>query len=100
MFKFVALLCLAAVVVAKPGAIFSPIISDIVSEKVIESHGNSVVHAAAPYAVHGVAGVSLLGEKTIEAHGNSIVHSAAPVLHSVPLTYSYGLAYNQPIYLH
>lgn len=85
-------------VVAKPGAIYSPIISDVVSEKVIEAHGNSVVHAAAP--AYGVAGVAVLGEKTIEAHGNSIVHSAAPVLHSLPLTYSYGLAYNQPIYLH
>lgn len=91
------MLCLAAVVVAKPGAILSPIISDVISEKVVEAHGNSVIHASAPY---GLAGVAVLGEKTIEAHGNSIVHSAAPVLHSVPLTYSYGLAYNQPIYLH
>ena len=94
-------------VVAKPGFI-APVLTDVVSEKVIESHGNSVVHASAPvvqtyasvpyaHTFYSAPGVALVGEKTIEAHGNSVVHGSAPLLHSAPLTYAYGLAYNQPL---
>ncbi|XP_033211560.1 uncharacterized protein LOC117169334 [Belonocnema kinseyi] len=68
MFKLVALLFLASVVVAKPGHL-SPILTDLVSEKVIESHGNSIVHSSAPVVQYPT------------------LYSAPNVYHGIPLAY-------------
>ncbi|XP_066594877.1 cuticle protein 16.5-like [Prorops nasuta] len=49
MLKLLVLICgLVAVTVAKPGALLSPVVGRLVSEKTIESHGNSVIHSSAP----------------------------------------------------
>ncbi|KMQ96880.1 phage tail protein [Lasius niger] len=104
---------LASIATVQCGTILaSPVIGKLVSEKVIESHGNNVVHsatvplavAASPallrYAtdvalvpqepivesVQPLAKASLVAERTIEAHGHRIVHNAHPLVAVRPLT--------------
>lgn len=94
---------LASIASVQCGTILTPVLGKLVSEKVVESHGNNVVHASAPlftaaapavlkYAdvalvqqpvaevLQPVAKASLIAEKTIEAHGHQVVHNAHPVL--------------------
>lgn len=96
---------LASIATVQCGIIATPIIGKLVSEKVIESHGNNVVHASAaplvaatspallryatdvavvqePIAeiVQPLAKAALIAEKTIEAHGHHIVHNAHPLV--------------------
>ncbi|XP_046737132.1 uncharacterized protein LOC124405906 [Diprion similis] len=115
MFKLVVLSAFVAVAFARPSAhhalVVSPaVVGSLVSEKTVESHGNTVVHSSAPvvhaavpavayaaaaplvaavpavpavhavHAVHAVPQAHLVSEKTIESHGNSVVHGTAPVL--------------------
>ncbi|KAF7391459.1 hypothetical protein HZH68_011002 [Vespula germanica] len=95
MFKLVVLSCLLAVALAKPSEIAPAIVGNLISEKSIESHGNSVVHSVAPVVAPVVApaiplvktmepvlpvtkAAAVVAEKTIESHGHSIVHHSAP----------------------
>lgn len=94
---------LASIVSVQCGTIFAPAVGKLVSEKVIESHGNSVVHASAPFvaavaqpallkyadvalvqqqpvAVQPLTKAALVAEKTIVAHGHQVVHNAQPVV--------------------
>lgn len=94
---------LASIAAVQCGTILTPVIGKLVSEKVVEAHGNSVVHpspslvaAASPallrYAdvalvqqpvaeiVQPVAKASLVAEKTIEAHGHQVIHDARPLV--------------------
>lgn len=93
------------VVSARCGTIFTPAIGKLVSEKVVESHGNNVVHASAPLVAAAAVApalkytnvalvqqpiasivqpvlpkASLVAEKTIEAHGHQVVHNAQPLV--------------------
>lgn len=107
--------------------IFAPAIGKLISEKVVESHGNNVVHASAPLVAAAVSPAlrytnvalvqqpiaefvqpvlpkaSLVAEKTIEAHGHQVIHNAQP-LHSVeqhvavPAVATREYAYAAPIY--
>ncbi|RLU23514.1 hypothetical protein DMN91_003719 [Ooceraea biroi] len=93
---------LASIASVQCGAILTPVLGKLVSEKVVESHGNNVVHASAPLVtasapvlrytdvalvqqplaevVQPVAKGSLIAEKTIEAHGHQVIHNAHPVI--------------------
>lgn len=93
---------LASIATVQCGTILTPVIGKLVSEKVVEAHGNSVVHpsplvaAVSPallrYAdvalvqqpvaeiAQPVAKASLLAEKTIEAHGHQVIHDARPLI--------------------
>ncbi|XP_034933929.1 uncharacterized protein [Chelonus insularis] len=111
MFKLFVFAAIVAVATATPGYLTSPLISTLIGEKTIESHGNSVVHASAPLVktvaaapiietytpVHYApaakivyeAQPALLAEKTISSHGQSIVHNSAPVIsaaYAAPVT--------------
>lgn len=94
---------LAGIVSVHCGTILTPAIGKLVSEKVIESHGNSVVHASAPLVtpftslryvtlvqqqpvaeiVQPATKASLITEKTIESHGHQVIHGAAHPLIAV-----------------
>ncbi|XP_011342686.1 uncharacterized protein LOC105282434 [Ooceraea biroi] len=102
MFKLVVISVLASIASVQCGAILTPVLGKLVSEKVVESHGNNVVHASAPLVtasapvlrytdvalvqqplaevVQPVAKGSLIAEKTIEAHGHQVIHNAHPVI--------------------
>ncbi|XP_046605784.1 cuticle protein 16.5-like [Neodiprion virginianus] len=112
MFKLIFLSAFVAVAFARPSAhhalVAGPaVVGRLVSEKTVESHGNTVVHNSAPlihaavpavayaaatplvaavpavpavHAVHAVPQAHLISEKTIESHGNSVVHGTAPVI--------------------
>lgn len=96
---------LVSIVSVQCGTILVPAVGKLVSEKVIESHGNSVVHSSAPllaavapqpallkYAnvalvqqpvaeiVQPLTKTALVAEKTIEAHGHQVVHHAQPLV--------------------
>lgn len=84
---------MACVASVRCGAIFAP--AKLVSEKVVEAHGNHVVHASAPLVAPAlrytnvaalqpgilqpvVPKASLVAEKTID--GQHVVHNAQPAL--------------------
>lgn len=88
---------LLSVALAKPSEIVPAVVGNLISEKSIESHGNSVVHSvAAPVVAPVIApatipliktiepvlpvakAAAIVAEKTIESHGHSIVHHSAP----------------------
>ncbi|GAB1858955.1 Phage tail protein [Camponotus japonicus] len=96
---------LASIATVQCGTIVAPVVGKLVSEKVVESHGNNVVHASAaplvaaaspallryatnvavvqePVAeiVQPLAKASLVAEKTVEAHGHHIIHNAHPLV--------------------
>jgi len=95
---------LASIVSVQCGTILAPVVGKLVSERVIESHGNSVVHASAPlvaavaqpaflkYAdvalvrqpvveiAQPLTKAALVAERTIEAHGHQVVHNAQPLV--------------------
>lgn len=94
---------LASIASVQCGTILTPAIGKLVSEKVVESHGNNVVHATAPLVAAAAvpalrytnvalvqqpvaeiaqpeAKASLIAEKTIEAHGHQVVHNAHPLV--------------------
>lgn len=96
---------LASLATVQCGIIATPIVGKLVSEKVVESHGNNVVHAssapltaaASPvllrYATdvavvqepvvefaQPLAKAALVAEKTVEAHGHRIIHNARPLV--------------------
>lgn len=94
---------LANIATVHGGAVLTPVIGRLVSEKVVEAHSNNVVHPSAPlvaavspallkYAdvglvqqpvaeiVQPVAKTSLVAEKTIEAHGHQVIHDARPLV--------------------
>ncbi|XP_029171378.1 uncharacterized protein LOC114940799 [Nylanderia fulva] len=104
MFKLMVIFMLASLVTVQCGTIVasSPIIGKLISESVIESHGNSVVHPSKvplalgasspvllkygpdvalvqqePVVVQPLVKASLVAEKTIEAHGHHVVHPVA-----------------------
>ncbi|KAL0099127.1 hypothetical protein PUN28_020284 [Cardiocondyla obscurior] len=101
MFKLVVISVLAGIAAVQCGTILTPVVGGLVSEKVIEAHGNNVVHpspyvaAISPalrYANVGllqqpvagyaqpVARTALVAEKTIEAHGHQVIHDARPLV--------------------
>ncbi|XP_072760817.1 uncharacterized protein [Anoplolepis gracilipes] len=110
MFRLMVISMLASIATVHGGTILTPVIGKLVSEKVVESHDNHVVHASAPlvaaaspallrYAtnvalvqepvaevVQPLAKASLVAERTIEAHGHRIVHNAQPLVAVKPLT--------------
>lgn len=104
---------LACAVSARCGTILAPVIGNLVSEKVVESHGNHVVHATAPVLRYSnvipVAGVafpkaSLVAEKIhAEAHNHQGISNPQP-LHSVeqhvaiPAIVGRDFTYARPIY--
>lgn len=93
---------LASIATVQCGTVLTPVVGKLVSEKVIEAHGNNVVHpspllaAVSPallrYAdvallqqpvaeiVQPVPKASLLAEKTIETHGHQVIHDARPLI--------------------
>lgn len=93
---------LASIATVQCGTVLTPVVGKLVSEKVVEAHGNNVVHpspllaAVSPtllrYAdvgllqqpvaeiVQPVAKASLVAEKTIEAHGHQVIHDARPLI--------------------
>jgi hypothetical protein len=92
---------LASLVSVQCGAVLTPVLGKLISEKVVESHGSNVVHASAPllsaapvlrYAdvallqqpfaeiAQPVVKGSLLAEKTVEAHGHQVIHDAQPAI--------------------
>ncbi|XP_032673141.1 uncharacterized protein LOC116845018 [Odontomachus brunneus] len=125
MFRLMFVCVLACAVSVRCGTILAPAIGKLISEKVVESHGNSVVHASAPLVAVSPAlrytnvalvqqpyaelvqpvlpKASLVAEKTIEAHGHQVIHNAQP-LHTVeqhvaiPVAATRELAYAAPIY--
>jgi len=104
---------LASVVSVQCGAVLTPVLGKLISEKVVESHGNNVVHASAPllrYAdvallqqplaeiAQPVVKGSLLAEKTLEAHGHQVIHRAQPLTTVQSHVAIPALAYAAPIY--
>lgn len=94
---------LASIATVQCGTILTPVVGKLVSEKVVEAHGSSVIHpsaslvaAASPallrYAdvalvqqpvaeiVQPVAKAALIAEKTIEAYGHHVIHDARPLV--------------------
>ncbi|KAM0724500.1 hypothetical protein ACS0PU_009581 [Formica fusca] len=108
MLRLIFISMLASIATVQCGIILTPV-GKLVSEEVVESHGNNVVHASAPLPlvpvaspallryptdvapvqepvaeiVQPLAKVSLIAEKTIETHGHRIVHNTHPL---VPVT--------------
>ncbi|XP_067207358.1 uncharacterized protein [Linepithema humile] len=104
MLKLVVVSVLASIVSVQCGTILAPAVGRLVSEKVIEAHGNSVVHASAPLVAavaqpaflkhadvalvqHPVVEIAqpltkaaLVAERTIEAHGHQVIHNAQPLI--------------------
>ncbi|EFN74881.1 hypothetical protein EAG_04103 [Camponotus floridanus] len=98
MFRLMLISMLAGIATVQCGTIVAPVVGKLVSEKVVESHGNNVVHASASpillrYATdvavvqepvaeiaQPLAKASLVAEKTVEAHGHHIIHNAHPLV--------------------
>ncbi|XP_058794640.1 uncharacterized protein LOC131666211 [Phymastichus coffea] len=84
MFKLVVLFAVIAVAAAKPGFLAAvPAVETrtaVIGETTVESHGNAVVHAAAPVTT------SISSPALIESR--AILPAVAPVVHSAPfITY-------------
>ncbi|KAL6442023.1 hypothetical protein ACFW04_002392 [Cataglyphis niger] len=105
MLRLIIISMLAGIATVHCGSILTPVIGKLVSERVIESHGNNVVHASAPTLlvaaasptllryptnvalvqepvaeiVQPLAKATLVAERTIEAHGHHIIHNTHPV---------------------
>ncbi|CAD6224758.1 GSCOCG00005538001-RA-CDS [Cotesia congregata] len=120
MFKLIVLAAFVAVATAKPSYVVPS--TSLVQERIIESHGNAVIHGNAkvvqsslPLVYTGVQAVhaaplietqyiqpvktiyqpavsTLISEKSISKHGHSIVHDA-PLLHTVHTAYASNLHY-------
>ncbi|XP_012533060.1 uncharacterized protein LOC105834826 [Monomorium pharaonis] len=97
MFKLMIISVLASIATVQCGTILTPVVGKLVSEKVIEAHGNHVVHpspsllsypnvalvqhpVAGQFVAQPLAKASLIAEKTIEAHGHQVIHDARPLI--------------------
>ncbi|XP_011140595.1 uncharacterized protein LOC105183875 [Harpegnathos saltator] len=94
MFRLVIVLILACIFGSARCGILTPTVGKLVSEKVVESHSNNVVHASAPLlAAFRYPSVALVqpaavlsktssssAEKTIEAYGHSELHDAGALV--------------------
>ncbi|XP_020292148.1 uncharacterized protein LOC109858880 [Pseudomyrmex gracilis] len=121
MFSLVVITVLASIVSVQCGTILTPVVGKLVSERVVESHGNNVVHASAPLVATApallkyadvavlqpqpavVAKAALVAEKTIEAHGHHIVHNAQPLAAveshvAIPAIAAREITYASPVY--